>query len=76
MTNNKIKRNDGEQLEAYIETLSYKEYVEFITLVTCEANVERYIFHNWKSMATRIPDKAKQIIESVAGCKIFFDDNR
>lgn len=71
LNNNDIKHIEATQLNAYLDTLTYSERVEFVTDVVCEAGVRRQTFFNWKCMACRIPSKAKEIIESVAGRIIF-----
>lgn len=70
--NNEIKHTEAQQLNDYLETLTYWERVEFVTSVVKRAGVKRQTFMNWKAMACRIPDRAKEIIESVAG-QIIFD---
>ena len=70
--NNEIKHTEAQQLNNYLETLTYWERVEFVTSVVKRAGVKRQTFMNWKAMACRIPDRAKEIIESVAG-QIIFD---
>lgn len=71
MTNNDIKHVEATQLNAYLDTLTYWERVEFVTAVIKRFKVKRQTFFNWKCMACRIPLKAKEIIESVAGRIIF-----
>lgn len=71
MTNNDIKHIEATQLQAYLNTLTYRERIEFVTDVVCETNVHRQTFFNWKCMACRIPSPAKEIIERVAGQVIF-----
>lgn len=73
MTNNDIKHIEASQLNSYLDTLSYWERVEFVTCVTKLAGVRRQTFFNWKCMACRIPEHAKQIIEDEAGKRIFDD---
>ena len=70
-TNNDIKHREATQLNAFLDTLSYKERVEFVTIVTSRAGVRRQTFMNWKAMACRIPARAKEIIEDEAGNLIF-----
>lgn len=70
--NNEIKHTEAQQLNDYLESLTYWERVEFVTSVVKRAGVKRQTFMNWKAMACRIPDRAKEIIESVAG-QIIFD---
>lgn len=71
MTNNDIKHVEATQLNAYLDTLTYWERVEFVTAVIKRFKVRRQTFFNWKCMACRIPERAKEIIESVAGEVIF-----
>lgn len=70
--NNEIKHSEAQQLNAFLDTLTYRERVEFVTSVVKRAGVRRQTFMNWKAMACRIPDRAKEIIESEAG-QIIFD---
>ncbi len=71
--NNNIKHIEATLLNNYLDTLSYWERVEFVTCVTKLAGVRRQTFFNWKSMACRIPEHAKEIIEKEAGERIFTD---
>lgn len=71
MTNNDIKHIEATQLNEYLDTLSYWERVEFVTAVVRRFKVKRQTFFNWKCMACRIPEQAKEIIESEAGQLIF-----
>lgn len=71
MTNNDIKHIEATQLNEYLDTLSYWERVEFVTAVVRRVKVKRQTFFNWKCMACRIPEQAKEIIESEAGQLIF-----
>lgn len=73
MTNNDIKHIEATQLNAYLDTLTYWERVEFVTAVISRYKVKRQTFFNWKCMACRIPEQAKRAIESVAGERIFAD---
>ena len=73
MTNNDIRHIEATQLNAVLDTLSYWERVEFVTGVTKLAGARRQTFFNWKGMACRIPEHAKQIIEDEAGKRIFDD---
>lgn len=69
--NNDIKHTEAQQLNAFLDTLTYQERVEFVTSVVRRVGVKRQTFMNWKAMACRIPDRAKEIIESEAGQLIF-----
>lgn len=73
MTNNDIKHREATQLNGFLDTLTYNERVEFVTGVVKSAGVRRQTFFNWKCMACRIPEHAKQIIEDEAGKRIFDD---
>lgn len=71
MTNNDIKHTEATRLNEFLDTLTYRERVEFVTCVVKLAGVRRQTFFNWKCMACRIPDYAKEIIEREAGERIF-----
>lgn len=71
--NNDIKHTEAQQLNAFLDTLTYWERVEFVTSVVKRVGVKRQTFMNWKAMACRIPEHAKQIIENEAGERIFVD---
>ncbi len=73
--NNDIKHIEATQLNAYLDTLSYRQRVEFVSAVVKSAGVRRQTFFNWKAMVCRIPDFAKEIIEQVAGEPVFFGIN-
>lgn len=46
---------EATQLNGYLDTLTYRERVEFVTCVVKVAGVKRQTFFNWKCMACRIP---------------------
>lgn len=69
--NNEIKHTEAQQLNAFLDTLDYRDRVEFVTSVVSRAGVRRQTFMNWKAMACRIPERAKEIIEHEAGELIF-----
>ena len=73
--NNDIKHSEATQLNAYLDTLAYRQRVEFVSAVVKSAGVKRQTFFNWKAMACRIPEFAKEIIEEVAGKPVFFGIN-
>lgn len=73
MTNNDIKHIEATQLNTFLDSLTYWERVEFVTDVIKRVGVKRQTFFNWKCMACRIPEHAKQIIENEAGERIFVD---
>lgn len=68
---NEIKHTEAQQLCAYLYSLDYRERVEFVTSVIKRVGVKRQTFMNWKAMACRIPERAKEIIEDEAGELIF-----
>lgn len=70
-TTNEIKHMETARLNAYLDTLTYRERVEFVTSVVKQVGVKRQTFFNWKCMACRIPDTAKRIIEREAGVTVF-----
>lgn len=74
MTNNDIKHTEATQLNEFLDTLTYRERVEFVSSVVKRARVKRQTFMNWKAMACRIPGHAKQIIEDEAGERIFVEE--
>lgn len=71
MTNNDIKHTEATQLNEFLDTLTYRERVEFVSCVVKVAGVRRQTFFNWKCMACRIPDYANDIIEREARERIF-----
>ena len=71
IANNDIKHIEAGQLNAFLNTLSYWERVEFVTAVIRRLKIKRQTFFNWKAMACRIPEQAKKAIESEAGQIIF-----
>lgn len=69
---NNIKFADAEQLKAYYYSLEYMERVQFVNDVMAELpQFKRSTFFNWKGMACRMPEEAKNVIEDVAGRTIF-----
>ena len=44
--NNEIKHIEAAQLNAYLDTLTYRERVEFVTSVVKKAGVKRQTFFN------------------------------
>ncbi len=71
--NNDIKHRDARQLNAYLDTLTYWERVEFVTAVMRRVGARRQTFFNREAMACRIPERTKEIIENEAGECIFVD---
>ncbi len=71
MTNNDINHIEAGQFYAFLDPLTYRERVDFVTAVVRRFKIKRQTFFNWKAMACRIPEQAKQIIESEAGQAIF-----
>ncbi len=71
--NNDIKHREATQLNAYLDTLTYRERIEFVSCVVKVAGVKRQTFFNREAMACRIPARAKEIIENEAGECIFID---
>lgn len=71
--NNDIKHTEAQHLNVFLDTLSYRERVDFVTSVVKQAGVRRQTFFNWKCMACRIPEAAKRIIEREAGVTVFAD---
>ncbi len=69
--NNDIKHREARQLNTYLDILTYWERVEFVTAVMRRVGARRQTFFNWKAMACRIPEHAKEIIESETGHTIF-----
>lgn len=76
MTNNDIKHREATQLNYFLDTLTYRERVEFVTCVVKRVGIKRQTFFNWKAMACRIPDHAKKIIEQEAGERIFLENTK
>ena len=71
MQNNNIKHREAADFTAYLDTLSRKERARFIKWIAAECHVTRSVVYSWRYMCSRIPDKAKNIIEKCAGEKIF-----
>ncbi len=71
--NNDIKHREARQLNAYLDTLTYWERVEFVTAVMRRVGARRQTFFNREAMVCRIPARAKEIIENEAGECIFVD---
>lgn len=71
---NRVKNKEVEQLTDYLQLLTYKQRVRFVTKVCALAGIQRYIFHNWKSERSKIYDYVKPIMEQVAGQRIFSDN--
>lgn len=46
-TNNDIKHREAGQLNAFLDTLTYWERVEFVTAVIRRFKVKRQTFFNW-----------------------------
>lgn len=71
--NNHYKYIEVGKLTDYLETLTYKEKVEFKKAVCLRLKIKRTTFANWLSMACRMPKEARQAIEYEAGELIFTD---
>lgn len=71
MLNNNQKYEDAAYLTAFLDTLDRKSRADFIKLTAFECNVSRNTVYSWRYMCCRIPDKAKAIIERLAGEAVF-----
>lgn len=71
MDNDDIKYHEVGRLKLYLGTLSYNQRVAFVTMVVEAVGVRRSTFFNWKSMACRMPAKAKEAMEEISGINIF-----
>lgn len=69
--NNQVKSDEAYKLNCYLLTMKPNERTKFVTKVITAFGCPRHTFYNWKYMNCRIPDKAKEIIESVAGAPVF-----
>lgn len=65
------KTNDGMALRNYMRSLPVCESPEMAKKLANECKVPIYIFNNWRSGLTRIPELAKDKIEEVTGTTIF-----
>lgn len=71
---NDVKHRDTNLLCAYLNLLSERQRIEFVTEVVEATGVNRRTFFNWKYMCCRIPEWAKTAMEKVAGQSIFLDE--
>lgn len=71
---NDVKHRDANRLCAYLNLLSERQQIEFVTKVVEITGVHRRTFFNWKYMCCRIPEWAKTAMELVAGQSIFLDE--
>lgn len=74
MNINDEKYKDAGLLCIFLEGLSYRERIEYVTEVVEATGVNRRTFFNWKYMCCRIPQWAKTAMEKVAGQSIFLDE--
>ena len=71
---NDVKHRDANQLCAYLDLLSERQRVKFVTEVVEATGVNPRTFFNWKYMCCRIPEWAKTAMGKVAGQSIFLDE--
>lgn len=73
MTNNQIREIDCKCLNDYLATVPQSNHRFFVRKVVaeCGSGIKPKTFYNWKAGYCRIPDFCKDIIERIAGCKIF-----
>lgn len=71
--NNSVKNREAICLNAYLSKLSRRGHKRFVDEVVARTGIERHTFFNWKFMCCRITDIGKEVIEEVAGRKIFED---
>lgn len=74
MLSNNIKHREAGEFITYLDTLNRKERARFIKWVAHECKVSRPVVYSWCYMCSRIPTKAKEIIEKCAGKRIFNSD--
>jgi hypothetical protein len=71
--NNSVKNREAVCLNDFLSKLSRGGHKHFVDEVVARAGIERHTFFNWKFMCCRITDIGKEVIEEVAGRKIFDD---
>ncbi|MBR6747218.1 MAG: hypothetical protein IKL83_07570 [Muribaculaceae bacterium] len=71
--NNEIKYDETGDFVCYLLTLDRGEHAEFIKRVAYSCGVPRSVVYSWKYMCCRIPTYAKEIINKIAGVKVFRD---
>lgn len=76
MLNNNMKYKDAAYLTAFLNTLDRKSRADFIKHTAFECNVSRNTVYSWRYMCCRIPAKAKEIIERLAGEAVFSTSNQ
>lgn len=72
-SNNETKYDDTGELVCYLLTLDRVQHAEFIRNVAYSCGVSRSVVYSWKYMCCRIPDYAKEIINKIAGVKVFLE---
>lgn len=73
MTNSQIREIDCKCLNDYLATIPQSNHRFFVKKVVteCGNGIKQKTFYNWKAGYCRIPDFCKDIIEKIAGCKVF-----
>ncbi|WP_289739808.1 hypothetical protein [uncultured Duncaniella sp.] len=73
MTNNQIREIDCKCLNDYLATIPQSNHRFFVRKVVAECGngIKQKTFYNWKAGYCRIPDFCKDIIEKIAGCRVF-----
>lgn len=73
MTNNQIREIDCKCLNDYLATIPQSNHRFFVKKVVAECGngIKQKTFYNWKAGYCRIPDFCKDIIERIAGCRVF-----
>lgn len=73
MTNSQIREIDCKCLNDYLATIPQSNHRFFVKKVVAECGngIKQKTFYNWKAGYCRIPDFCKDIIERIAGCRVF-----
>ena len=73
MTNRQIREVGCKCLNDYLATIPQSNHRFFVKQVVAECGngIKQKTSYNWKAGYCRIPDFCKDIIEKIAGCRIF-----
>jgi hypothetical protein len=66
-----IKKTEGQQLCEWMDAVPKNEFKQTWRTIMANCGVEYYTVINWRNDRCRIPQRAKEKIEAIAGRKIF-----
>ena len=69
-----MQRTDNKKLKNYMESLPAKDKIPMRNRIIDACNVHTITYYNWTAGTCYIPEEKKEIIERIAGVRIFDRD--